>query len=365
MKYTLLSSLLILIAMSCSNKDIAHPIECYIKGESDIFEEGTVKIINISNPEKRGEVLDSAEIKDFKFELNLGAINGIIPMNITLQNKTKSSSSSGLVLVSNGQISCDHNQGNFHFSGNAVQDTFTSVTDGFIGLIEKYGLYSKSNLDSFDIVANQLFLNTYSLIDRHEQSPYSLFAYSIATNYLAMKFGDAYYSKFQKFCSDTIDMQENVWKYNFCRQIKLISSLEEGKKLNPSFTLDNVSGNKISLSDINAKCILLDFWAYWCTPCIKDIPKLKEMYKKYNSAGLEIVSISTDQNLKPWKRSVKKHNTPWPQLMDTGDQSKSISMKLNVGPIPRYIILDRNYQILHFDVDSQDLEKLIVETLSK
>ena len=44
----------------------------------------------------------------------------------------------------------------------------------------------------------------------------------------------------------------------------------------------------------NKTFVLLDFWASWCMLCLKEIPKMKEVYKKYNEKGLTIIGISLD-----------------------------------------------------------------------
>jgi thiol-disulfide isomerase/thioredoxin len=60
------------------------------------------------------------------------------------------------------------------------------------------------------------------------------------------------------------------------------------------FTLETVDGRKVSLSDFKGKIVLLNFWATWCGPCIKEIPDLKRLYGKYKEKGFEILAISGD-----------------------------------------------------------------------
>ena len=60
----------------------------------------------------------------------------------------------------------------------------------------------------------------------------------------------------------------------------------------PDFTLSDVHGNWVSLSDLSGKVILLNFWGTWCPPCRKEIPDFIELYNKHNEAGLEIVGIT-------------------------------------------------------------------------
>jgi cytochrome c biogenesis protein CcmG/thiol:disulfide interchange protein DsbE len=75
------------------------------------------------------------------------------------------------------------------------------------------------------------------------------------------------------------------------------STAEEGKVLAgqaPNFTLEDISGKFLSLSDVKGKVVIVDFWATWCAPCLMSIPELVDLQEKYKARGLMIVGISVD-----------------------------------------------------------------------
>ena len=63
----------------------------------------------------------------------------------------------------------------------------------------------------------------------------------------------------------------------------------------PEFTLSDLDGNQVSLSDFKGKVVILDFWATWCPPCRKEIPHFIELEKEYTDQGLVVVGVSLDQ----------------------------------------------------------------------
>lgn len=93
------------------------------------------------------------------------------------------------------------------------------------------------------------------------------------------------------------------------RQAEMIN----GTALAPDFTLPDLEGKKVSLSDFRGKWVILDFWGSWCAWCIKGLPKLKEAYQKYKGE-LEVIGIDCNEPEDAWKAGVKKYDLPWVNL---------------------------------------------------
>ncbi len=64
------------------------------------------------------------------------------------------------------------------------------------------------------------------------------------------------------------------------------------KIIAPEFTLADVNGEWVSLSDFKGKVVLLNFWGTWCAPCRREIPDFIKLYEKHKDKGLEIIGIT-------------------------------------------------------------------------
>jgi thiol-disulfide isomerase/thioredoxin len=64
----------------------------------------------------------------------------------------------------------------------------------------------------------------------------------------------------------------------------------------PAWTLTDMNGQTLRLSDFAGKVVMLDFWATWCGPCVSEIPDLIAMQNEYGPDGFVIIGVSTDQN---------------------------------------------------------------------
>ena len=87
----------------------------------------------------------------------------------------------------------------------------------------------------------------------------------------------------------------------------------------PQFSLPDEKGKIVSLSDFKGKHVVLEFWGTWCGYCVKDIPTMKEYYKKYNSK-VEFVSIACRDSESRWKAALEKYQMNWVNLLNEDEK---------------------------------------------
>jgi peroxiredoxin len=106
----------------------------------------------------------------------------------------------------------------------------------------------------------------------------------------------------------------------------------------PSFTLQDLSGNKVSLSDFKGKVVILDFWATWCPPCVMEIPHFIELYDQYKAQGFAMVGISLDRGgTGEVEAFVRKYKVNYPILMTDGQVDRVYG---GIKYIPTTFVID-------------------------
>lgn len=124
------------------------------------------------------------------------------------------------------------------------------------------------------------------------------------------------------------------------------------------------------LKNSKGKIIYLDFWASWCGPCIREIPFSLKLMSEYGNEDIAFVLVSQDNLKTNWKRSVKKHKLEELQhnyLLAAGDKSP-ILKHFNINEIPRYIILNKDGEIINSNAprpSEKKLKEVLTDLLNK
>ena len=113
----------------------------------------------------------------------------------------------------------------------------------------------------------------------------------------------------------------------------------------PSFVLKDRQGIEYKLEDFKGKYVYLDFWATWCSPCLKAMPALSEMHAKY-ADSLVIVSISVDQRMRRFESFVDDHNYPW--LFLYAGSEAPVKKAYEVVAMPTYCLIDPEGNVMQY-----------------
>lgn len=114
------------------------------------------------------------------------------------------------------------------------------------------------------------------------------------------------------------------------------------RKPAPDFTLNDSTGNPVSLSGLRGKVVLLNFWATWCGGCQTEIPWFMEFQAKHKKDGLAVIGISTDddgwKSVSPYMKEKKLNYTI---MIDDAKVSKLYGL----DSMPMTFLIDRDGKI--------------------
>ncbi len=167
---------------------------------------------------------------------------------------------------------------------------------------------------------------------------------SLLTNYALNNYVESL-----KNDASTKDLEEIELVYNTLSEVDKASYFgrETRKKIDsykihigmvaPEIVQTDIAGNSISLNLYKGKYVLLDFWASWCGPCRADYPAMKELYKKYNNKGLEIIAISKDEDSLAFRKAIIQDGTDlWINILG----NEKVLNSYFVSTIPLKILID-------------------------
>lgn len=128
---------------------------------------------------------------------------------------------------------------------------------------------------------------------------------------------------------------------------------------------ESPEGKLISLKEVvtNNKCVLIDFWASWCSPCIASLPEMKEMYAKYKDQGFEIYAVSIDSNKENWVKAINKHELSWIHVSDLKGWDTQAKTDYAVNGVPTIILINKEGIIVAKNKHGKELEDIIIECL--
>ena len=165
-------------------------------------------------------------------------------------------------------------------------------------------------------------------------------------------------------------MKDQMWQrvLVFVVGIMLLSvyahagAVEAGQSA-PDFSLTNIDGQKMSLSDFKGKAVILNFFASWCPPCRAEIPDFVELQKAYADKDFTFIGVSL-VDAKESKDFASKMNINYPVLVDDGKVSVLYGP---VRSIPTTFVIDKDMKVvkMYIGARSKDIFEADIKELLK
>lgn len=134
----------------------------------------------------------------------------------------------------------------------------------------------------------------------------------------------------------------------------LIKLMEKPMEL--KFTASD--GREVDLEKMRGKVVLLDFWATWCPLCIAALPQVRQVYKKQQQHGFEVVGISLDAEKEVMDAFVKNNDMPWPHYYDGKGWENKISSKYGINRLPAMWLIDKKGMLASIHGEENLAEKV-------
>ena len=154
-------------------------------------------------------------------------------------------------------------------------------------------------------------------------------------------------------------LQENAFVQSLRKSIQIRENTAEGKMFT-DFTIEDSDGKTVSLSDYvgKGKYVLVDFWASWCGPCKREIPNLKEVYAKYRSKGLEMLSVAVWDEPQATKDTARAYGVNWKQIINAQRVPTDL---YGIEGIPHIILFGPDGTILKRDLRGEAIAEEIAK----
>lgn len=182
--------------------------------------------------------------------------------------------------------------------------------------------------------------------------------------------GSYYYSRFYKNVQMTQQAKESQEKKQIENEktsdengnTDKQSQLQEPEKYEaPDFTLKDLEGNEITLSDYKGKTVILNFWASWCGYCMVEMPEFNELYEQEWKDSEDIVFLSVNmtdgrrETEKKARKVMEDNGFTFPALLDT---EQLVAYNYGISSLPITLVIDKEGNLATGNAGAMDKDMI-------
>jgi len=166
---------------------------------------------------------------------------------------------------------------------------------------------------------------------------------------------------------DEFERVKRLWTAEATKKMREEAISKYGGIRAPDFTLPNIEGKNLKLSDFRGKVVVLDFWATWCGPCRASFPTMQALVNQYKDKNVVFLFVDTWQQGSPKniRDEVQKFIVDNKYMFNVlFDYKQNIVAKYKIDGIPTKIVIDKRGQFASINSSDDNLRALIDELLN-
>jgi thiol-disulfide isomerase/thioredoxin len=135
----------------------------------------------------------------------------------------------------------------------------------------------------------------------------------------------------------------------------------------PALTGIDETGKEVSLEQFKGSIVIINFWATWCGPCIREFPDENRLSETYKKDGVVLVNVCINSDLQQWKNASQKHGLRMINLYTSRDQYQRLAKEFGINGIPKSILIDRRQRVIDNNfkrasaVETNDIKKILAK----
>ena len=157
-------------------------------------------------------------------------------------------------------------------------------------------------------------------------------------------------------------IQNSRYVQDLNKRVENLRKVAIGEKYT-DISMPDTSGAMVSISDLDGKYRLIDFWASWCGPCREENPNLVEVYHQYKDKGFTVIGIAFDNNAERWKKAIVDDKLEWLQMSDLKGWESKASEVYVISSIPSNVLIDPEGIIIDKNLRGKKLREKMAELL--
>ncbi|MDV2683080.1 redoxin domain-containing protein [Alkalihalophilus lindianensis] len=129
----------------------------------------------------------------------------------------------------------------------------------------------------------------------------------------------------------------------------------EQTDLAPNFTLDSLTGERMSLTDFKGTPVMINFWASWCPPCRAEMPDMESFYQEADVVILAVNQTGSESSVQAVESFTEELGLTFPILLDEKGEAAAL---YNVQPLPTSVFVNREGEVHHVQVGAMNKEMM-------